>query len=92
VRRGAADHRAERDHRIDAAAVRHAANDRGHLPRARAAHQRDVIRVATGPHDRVHRSRDQRLDDQAVEPARDDREPKAGGGQRPFDGGHAREV
>ena len=91
VRRGAADHRAERDHRVDAAAIDHAAHDLRQLPGAGAAHDRDVVRVAARAHDRVERARDQRLDDEPVEPARDDREPQAGGGQGAFDGGrHAR--
>jgi len=83
VRRGAADHRTERDHRIDAAARDHLAHDLRQLPRSRAAHDRHRVGLPTGPHDRIERAGDQRLDDQAVEPARDDREPEPSGDRVP---------
>src|SRR5262249_32163566 len=93
VRCGAADHRAERDHRIDAAALDDAPRDLRELPRPGAADDRDVIGRSTQAHDRIARAGQGRFRDQAVEPARDDREPKPGSGQRAFDrGGHSRRV
>src|SRR5262249_23114306 len=78
--------RPERDHGVDAAARDHAAHDLRQLPRAGAAHDGHVVGTAAGSHDRVQRTGDQRLDDQAVEPAGDDREPEPSRGQGAFDG------